>query len=105
LTLGEYRAACAGGNTSRAQVDGIEPRAEYTNRVRDSVIDRRLDDGMSLHRLQQAVRRDFRLDLSDGFLSDGLDWKVRRTDMSGYRQWGLNNFSGTLCIDELQSLV
>jgi transposase len=87
--------------TFRSHVEGIEPRAEYTNRVRDAVIDRLLDDGMSLHRVQQAMRRDFLLDLSDGFLSDCLDWKVRQTDMPGYRQWTLDNFSGTLCIDEL----
>lgn len=101
LTVGEYRAACNCCKTFRSRVDGIEPRAEYTNRVRDAVIDRLLDDGMSLHRLQQAMRRDFLLDLSDGFLYDCLDWKVRQTDMPGYRRWTLENFSGTLCIDEL----
>ena len=101
LTVGEYRAACTCCKTFRSHVEGIEPRAEYTNRVRDAVIDRLLGDGMSLHRLQQAMQRDFLLDLSDGFLSDCLDWKVRQTDMPAYRQWTLNNFSGTLCIDEL----
>ena len=101
VTVGEYRAACAGCKTFRARVEGIEPRAEYTNRVRDAVIDRLLDDGMSLHRVQQPMRRDFLLDLSDGFLSDGLDWKVRQADMPAYRQWTLKHFSGTLCIDEL----
>ena len=101
LTVGEYRANCDCCKTFRSQVPGIEPRAEYTNRVRDAVIDRLLDDGMSLHRLQKAMQRDFLLDLSDGFLYDCLDWKVRQTDMPGYRQWTLNNFSGTLCIDEL----
>jgi hypothetical protein len=101
VTVGEYRAACDCGKTFRSRVDGIEPRAQYTNRVRDAVIDRLLDDGMSLHRLQQAMRRDFLLDLSDGFLYDCLDWKVRQTDMPGYRRWTLDHFSGTLCVDEL----
>lgn len=101
VTIGEYRAACTCCKTFRSQVPGIEPRAEYTNRVRDAVIDRLLDDGMSLHRVQQAMRRDFLLDLSDGFLSDCLDWKVRQTDLPAYRRWTLKNFSGTLCIDEL----
>jgi hypothetical protein len=99
--VGEYRAACDCCKTFRSQVEGIEPRAEYTNRVRDAVIDRLLDDGMSLHRLQQSMQREFFLDLSDGFLYDCLDWKVRQTDMPGYRQWTLDQFSGTLCIDEL----
>jgi len=61
LTVGEYRATCDCCKTFRSQVPGIEPRAEYTNRVRDAVIDRLLDDGMSIHRLQQAMQRDFRL--------------------------------------------
>jgi hypothetical protein len=101
ITVGEYRARCSCCKTFRSQIDGIEPRAEYTNRVRDAVIDRLLDDGMSMNRLQEAMRRDFHLDLSDGFLYDCLDWKVRQTDLPAYRQWTLQQFSGTLCIDEL----
>lgn len=101
LTVGEYRAACDCCKTFRSHVEGIEPRAGYTNRVREVVINRLLDDGMSLHRLQQSMQREFHLDLSDGFLSDCLDWKVRQVDMPGYRQWTLDHFSGTLCVDEL----
>ncbi len=101
LTVGEYRAACGCRKTFRSQVDGIEPRAEYTNRVRDAVLDRLLDDGLSVNRLRQAMRRDFLLDLSAGFLSDCLDWKVRQTDLPASRRWTLRNFSGTLCVDEL----
>jgi hypothetical protein len=101
LTVGEYRADCSCCKTFRSCIDGIEPRAEYTNRVRDLVIDRLLEDGMSLNRLQKALQRDFQLDLSDGFLYDCLDWKVRQVDMPAYRQWTLEQFSGTLCIDEL----
>jgi len=101
LEVGEYRARCDCCKTFRAQVEGIEPRAEYTNRVREAVIDRLLDDSMSMERLRQALQRDFHLDLSDGFLYDCLDWKVRQIDMPTYRQWTLANFSGTLCIDEL----
>lgn len=101
LTVGEYRARCSCCKTFRSQVEGIEPRAEYTNRVRDAVIDRLLDDGMNMERVQQAMKRDFGLDLSDGFLYDCLDWKVRQLDLSDYRQWTLDHFSGTLCIDEI----
>jgi hypothetical protein len=101
LTVGEYRARCSCCKTFRSQVEGIEPRAEYTNRVRDMVIDRLLDDGMSLHRLQQSLQREFLLELSDGFVHDCLDWKVRQTDMPAYREWTVKEFSGTMCIDEL----
>jgi hypothetical protein len=101
LTVGEYRARCGCCKTFRSQLAGIEPRAEYSNRVCQAVIDRLLQDGMSMHRLQQALARDFHLDLSDGFLYDCLDWKVRQLDLPGYRQWTLAQFSGTLCLDEI----
>lgn len=101
IEVGEYRARCSCCKTFRFQVPGIEPRAEYTNRVREAVIDRLLDDSMSMERVCAALKRDFHLDLSDGFLYDCLDWKVRQVEMPAYRQWTLDNFSGTLCVDEL----
>src|SRR3954454_2167660 len=87
LTTAESRARCGCCKTFRSQVEGIEPRAEYTNRVRDAVIDRLLQDGMSMERLGQALARDFLLELSDGFLYDCLDWKVRQLSEADYRQW------------------
>jgi len=101
ITVGEYRARCACCKTFRSRIDGVEPRAEYSNRVREAVIDRLLDDTMSVERLRQAMARDFHLDLSDGFVYDCLDWKVRQLDLPAYRQWTLERFSGTLCIDEI----
>jgi Transposase len=101
ITVGEYRARCSCCKTFRAQVDDVEARAEYTNRVREAVIDRLLDDCMSMERLREALQRDFYLELSQGFLYDCLDWKVRQVDMPAYRQYTLANFSGTLCIDEI----
>ena len=101
ITVGEYRARCSCCKTFRSRIEGIEPRAQYTNRIRDAVIDRLLDDSMSMERLHEAMQRDFLLDLSPGFLYDCLDWKVRQVDMPGYRQWTLAHFSGTLNIDEL----
>src|SRR5712692_8252465 len=101
IRSGEYRARCSCCKTFRAQVPGIEARAEYTNRVRQAVIDRLLDDNMNRERLRHALQRDFHLDLSSGFLYDCLDWKCRQLDMDAYRQWTLANFSGTLCIDEI----
>jgi hypothetical protein len=101
IEVGEYRARCSCCKTFRAQLEGVEPRAEYTNRVREAVLDRLLDDRMSVERLRLALQRDFHLDLSEGFLYDCLDWKVRQAELPAYRQWTLANFSGTLCIDEI----
>jgi hypothetical protein len=82
-------------------MEGVEPKGHYTNRVREAVLDRLLDDHMNMEQIQQALRRDFCLELSTGFLYSCLDWKVRQLDGAAYRRWTLANFSGTLCIDEL----
>src|SRR6266567_5424794 len=47
VTTGEYRATCGCCTTFRTQVDGIEPKAKYTNSVRDAVLDRLLEDHLN----------------------------------------------------------
>ena len=101
ITTAEYRATCDCCATFRTQVEGVEPKAKYTNAVREAVLDRLLEDRMTLAQIQKALRRDFFLELSDGFLYDCLDWKVRQCDGAAYRQWTLAHFSGTLCVDEI----
>src|SRR5471030_3064999 len=56
LTVGEYRARCSCCKTFRSHVEGIEARAQYTNQVRDAVIDRLLDDSMSMERIREALQ-------------------------------------------------
>ena len=101
VTYGEYRARCGCCATFRTPPSGIEPRALYDNTVRQAVLDRIPDDGMSVERVIASMRRDFYLDLSDGFVYDCLDWQARRLDLSDHRRWVLERFSGTLCVDEL----
>lgn len=101
VTTAEYRASCSCCTTFRTQIDSIEAKAHYTNNVREAVIDRLLDDHMNLDQIRFALKRDFYLDLSSGFLHDCLDWKIHQLNLPHYRQWTLDNFSGTLCIDEL----
>lgn len=101
VTCGEYRARCGCCTTFRTTPPGVEPRALYDNKVRQAVLDRILDDGMSAERVIASMRRDFYLDLSDGFVYDCLDREVKRLDMADHRRWVLDRFSGTLCIDEL----
>jgi len=100
-TYGEYRVRCAGGITFRTTPPGIAPRALDDHKVRQAVLDRILDDGMSAERVIVSMRRDFLLDLSDGFVYDCLDREVRRLDMTDHRRWVLTRFRGTLCVDEL----
>jgi hypothetical protein len=101
VTTAEYRATCDCCTTFRTQIEGIAPKAHYDNKVREAVLDRVLDDRMSVQQVQQALRRDFYLELSDGFLYDCLDWQIRQLDGAAYRHWTLAHFSGTLCIDEI----
>jgi hypothetical protein len=101
VTYGEYRARCSCCTTSRTTPPGIEPRAPYDNAVRQAVLDRILGDGMSVERVIASMRRDFYLDLSDGFVYDCLDRQARRLDLAAHRRWVLERFSGALCVDEL----
>ena len=101
VTYGEYRARCGCCTTFRTTPPGVDPRALYDNKVRRAVLDRILDDGMSVERVIASMRRDFLLDLSTGFVYDCLHHEARRLDMAEHRRWVLERFSGTLCIDEL----
>src|SRR4051795_11591982 len=101
VTYGEYRARCSCCKTFRTTPPNVEPKALYDNTVRRAVLDRILDDGMSVERVIASMRRDFLLDLSDGFVYDCLDWQARRLDLADHRRWVLDRFSGTLCVDEL----
>src|SRR5690349_711063 len=51
VTTGEYRASCDCCTTFRTQIDGIEPKAKYTNSVREAVLDRLLEDRLNVERL------------------------------------------------------
>jgi hypothetical protein len=101
VTYAEYRARCSCRKTFRTNPPDVEPKALYDNKVRRAVLDRILGDGMSVERVIASMRRDFLLDLSDGFVYDCLDWQARRLDLADHRRWVLERFSGTLCVDEL----
>lgn len=101
ITYGEYRARCSCGKTFRTNPPDVEPKARYDNKVRQAVLDRILDDGMSVERVIASLRRDFLLDLSDGFVYDCLDWQAKQLDLAEHRRRVLERFSGTLCVDEL----
>jgi transposase-like protein len=101
ITYGEYRAGCGCCTTFRTHPPRIGPRQRYDHTVRQAVLDRVLEDRMSVEAARASLRRDFLLELSDGFVYDCLREHAATLDMAGYRRWTLENFSGTLCIDEL----
>jgi transposase-like protein len=101
ITYGEYGARCECSTTFRNTPEGVLPKALYDNRVRDLVLDRILQDGMSIERTLASLRREFLLDLSSGFVYDVLRGHAEQLDMAVHRRNVLKHFSGTLCIDEL----
>jgi hypothetical protein len=101
VTPAEYRAGCGCCTTSRTQVAGIAAKAQDTNQVRQAVLDRLLEDRMSGERLLLALRRDFLLELSAGFVYDCLRWPVGQLDHAADRAWAVQQFAGTRSVDEI----
>ncbi|MBV8316662.1 MAG: transposase [Planctomycetaceae bacterium] len=81
--------------------EGVPPKARYDNKVRDLVLDRILQDGMSIERTLASLQRGFCLDLSSGFVYDVLRDRAAQLDLASHRRMVLEHFSGTLCVDEL----
>src|SRR3954469_1720203 len=101
ITCGEYHARCDCCTTFRNTPEQVLPRALYDNEVRDLVLERVVEDGMSIERALASLRREFLLELSTGFVYDVLRDHARQLDMAEHRRKVLGLFSGTLCIDEL----
>ena len=97
----EYKARCHCCKFFRSWPLEVPPKSDYDERVREAVLDRILEDGLNVERVLAAMRRDFGLKLSQGFVYDCLRWKVAQLDMGPHRQMVLERFSGTLCVDEL----
>lgn len=101
ITCGEYRARCDCCTTFRNTPEGVLPRALYDNEVRDLVLARIIEDGMSIERTLESLRREFLLELSPGFVYDLLRDRAAQLEMAEHRRMALEQFSGTLCVDEL----
>ena len=95
------RRAATAATTFRSTPEGVLPRAAYDNKVRDLVLGRILEDGMSIERTLRSLRREFLLELSTGFVYDVLRDRAGELDMAEHRRMVLEQFSGTLCVDEL----
>jgi len=97
----EYQAHCSCCKYFRSWPLDVPAKADYDGLVRQAVLDRILEDGLNVERTRQAMQRDFLLKLSDGFVYDCLRWKVAQLDLAAHRQLVREQFSGTLCLDEL----
>ena len=101
VTYAEYRAGCGCCKYFRTWPLDVPPKADYDAAVRQAVLDRLLHDRLNVEQTKAALRRDFLLSLSDGFVYDCLRWQLARLDLAAHRQMVLQRFSGTLCVDEL----
>lgn len=97
----EYQARCSCCKFFRSWPLNVPAKSDYDEPVRQAVLDRILDDGLNVQRTLAAMKRDFFLKLSEGFVYDCLRWKVAQLDLATHRQMVMAKFSGTLCIDEL----
>jgi hypothetical protein len=97
----EYQARCSCRKSFRSWPLNAPPKAGYDDLVRQAVLDRVLGDGLNVQRTLAAMRRDFFLGLSEGFVYDCLRAEVARLGMASHRRMVIGRFSGTLCVDEL----
>jgi Transposase len=97
----EYKSRCRCCKLFRSRPLSVPAKSDYDALVRTAVLDRILEDGLNVQRTLAAMRRDFLLHLSEGFVYDCLRWQVAQLDLPAHRQMVLEKFSGTLCVDEL----
>lgn len=97
----EYRARCSCRKYYRSCPPDVCPKADYDNLVRQAVLNRVLDDGLNVQRTLAAMKRDFRLELSSGFVYDCLDWGLACLRHGDQRRRNAKQSSGVVCIDEL----
>jgi hypothetical protein len=101
VTYAEYQARCGCRRYFRTWPLDVPPKADYDGSVRQAVLDRLLFDRLNVEQTRASLRRDFLVELSEGFVYDCLRWQLARLDLSIHRQHVLQQFSGTLCVDEL----
>jgi hypothetical protein len=102
VTYAEYQARCGCRKYFRTWPLDVPPKADYDATVRQAVLDRLLRDRLNVEQTKAALKRDFLLGLSDGFVYDCLRRQLARLDLAGHRRLVLERFSGTLCVDELR---
>jgi hypothetical protein len=98
---GEYVAKCDCCKSFHSHPPGVDLKAKYDHKVRQSVIDRILQDKLNLSAVQASMQRDFLVKLSSGYIYAALEHAIRQFDGNDFRRRVLTDFSGVLCIDEI----
>src|SRR4051794_38291458 len=97
----EYQSGCRCRKFFRSWPLDVPAKSDYDGLVRAAVLERLLEDGLNVQRTIDAMKRDFGLKLSEGFVYDCLRWKIAQLNLPAHRQLVIAKFSGTMCIDEL----
>ena len=97
----EYKSRCRCCKYFRSWPLDVPPKADYDGQVRRAVLDHIIEDGLNVKRTLHLMKRDYLLDLSEGFIYDCLRWQVKQLDLPAHRQMVIEKFSGTLCVDEV----
>jgi hypothetical protein len=97
----EYKARCPCCKYFRSWPQDVPAKCDYDDLVRMAVLDRLLEDCLNVLRTIAAMKRDFLLSLSQGFIYDCLRWLGAQLDVAAHRKMVIEKFSGTLCVDEL----
>jgi hypothetical protein len=97
----EYKSRCRCCKYFRSWPLDVPAKADYDDQVRLAVLDHIIEDGLNVKRTLHLMKRDFLLDLSEGFIYDCLRWQIKRLDLPAHRQMVIEKFSGTLCVDEI----
>src|SRR6516165_27757 len=97
----EYKSCCRCCKYFRSWPLDVPAKADYDGQVRRAVLERIIEDGLNIKRTLHAMKRDFLLDLSEGFIYDCLRWRIKQLDLPAHRHIVIDKFSGTLCVDEL----
>ncbi|MGC9385221.1 MAG: hypothetical protein ACP5D6_11530 [Kosmotogaceae bacterium] len=78
-TVGVYKAKCdCGKKYFTSAVPGVEVGAEYSNAVREKVLDLIVRDGLSNNRIIEHMKEDFLLDISIGFIYLCVEWARKK---------------------------
>lgn len=78
-TVGVYKAKCdCGKKYFTSAIPGVEVGAEYSNVVREKVVDLIVRDGLSNNRVIEHMQEDFLLDISNGFIYQCLEWASKK---------------------------
>src|SRR4051794_13847301 len=79
------RPAAAAASTSAPGPSPAPPRADYDAPAPQAVRAPLLRDRLNVEQTKAAMRRDFLVALSDGFVYDCLRWQLARLDLAEHR--------------------